>query len=159
MTATAVPSFLDALTTALTTRPGLAAVAVFGAPVAPEQLGKAAIELAASVEVQQEAAAMSSRDISETFTVKGSILAASPLAPGATMPATINAAAKSARDKALAIYAEIADCLADDQTVSGSVLGADVGGITLEQGFAPEGQLGRVCHIEFTIAAEAHTTP
>lgn len=159
MTASALPGFLDALTAALAARPGLAGVAVFSAPVDPDLLGKEAIELAESVDVNQTSAAMSSRDISETFTVKGSILVASPMVKQASVMATINTAAKAARDRALAIYAEVCDELADDITVDGSVLGADVGGYVLEQGFSPEDQMGRVARIEFSIDAEAHSTP
>jgi hypothetical protein len=158
MSASSIGPFLDAMTTALAARVGLAGVVVYSCPVPPEALGKEAIELAPSVEVTQEAAAMSSSHITEGYDVKGSILVSIAMAPGATKPATINAAAKASRDRALAIYDEVRDYLAAAPTVSGTVLGAEVGGLTLEQGFAPEGQLGRSCRIEFTISVEAHVT-
>lgn len=159
MAATALPTMLDALVAALQLRAGLAGVNVYSAPVTPEDLGTEAIELAEEVPIEQEPAAMASTDIEESFTVKGSILCFAPMAPGASRVATINAAAKVARDRACAILEEVTDELSGNRTVTGTVRDASISGVTVHQGLAPEGQLGRVCWVQFDISAEAHTTP
>jgi hypothetical protein len=159
MAATALPGFLDALAALLTLRAGLAGVNVFTCPVDPADLGTEAIELAAETPVAQELAAMASRDIEEAFEVKGSIICYAPRPASASTVATVNAAAKTARDRACAILEELTDALAGDDTAGGSVRDAQISGLVMRQGMAPEGQLGRLCQIEFTISAEAHTTP
>ena len=153
MSATTVPAFLDALAAVLSARAGLSGVNVYTCPVAPENLGKEAIELGEEVSVEKEPASMSSRDLTETYTVSGSILVYSPIA------STINVAAKACRDRALAILEEVSDELADDQTVDGTVLSAGISSQTWRQGLAPEGQLGRLCQVEFGMTVEAHVTP
>jgi len=159
MPATALPALLDALVAALQARPGLAGVNVYGCPVAPEDLGKEAIELAAETDVVQTIAAMDSTDVEEAFDVKGSIVCFTPMPAGASTAATINGAAKTVRDRACAILGEIESELATNDTVTATVRDAHATSIKVNQGMAPEGQLGRWCAIEFTISAEAHTTP
>ena len=159
MPATALPSFLDALAAALQARGGLAGVSVYTCPVSPEDLGKEAVELAAETDVEQTVAAMGSTDIEESFDVKGSIVCFSPMGAGATKVATINAAAKKVRDRACAILGEVESELAGNDTVTATVRDAHTTSIKVNQGLAPEGQLGRWCAIEFTITAQAHTTP
>ena len=158
MSATALPGFIDALAALLTLRAGLAGVHVFTCPVAPEDLGSEAIELAPETSVEQQVAAMGSHDIEEAFDVRGSIVCYQAMT-GSGAVTSINVAAKAARDRACAILEEVTDALAGDDTVSGSVRDAQITGITLRQGMAPEGQLGRLCQVEFTIHAEAQTTP
>ena len=159
MSATALPTFIDALVAALQARAGLAGVNVYGCPVAPEDLGKEAIELAAETDVVQTAAAMGSTDIEESFDVKGSIVCFTPMPAEATKVATINGAAKTVRDRACAILGEVESELSTNDTVTATVRDAHTTSIKVNQGMAPEGQLGRWCAIEFTISAEAHTTP
>ena len=159
MPATALPALLDALVAALQARGGLAGVSVYSCPVSPEDLGKEAIEFAAETDVTQEIAAMSSTHIEESFDVKGSIICFTPMPAGATKVATINAAAKKVRDRACAILGEVESELATNDTVTATVRDARTTAIKVSQGMAPEGQLGRWCAIEFTITAEAHTTP
>ena len=159
MPATALPALLDALVAALQARPGLAGVAVYSCPVAPEDLGKEAIELAAETDVVQTAAAMDSTDVEESFDVKGSIVCYHAMPAGAGHVATINAAAKVVRDRACAILGEVESELATNDTVTATVRDARTTSIKVNQGMAPEGQLGRWCAIVFTISAEAHTTP
>jgi hypothetical protein len=159
MPATAVPAFLDALVAALQARGGLAGVSVYSCPVSPEDLGKEAIELAAETDIEQTVAAMNSTHIEESFDVKGSIICFAPMPAGVTKVATINAAAKKVRDRACAILGEVESELSTNDTVTATVRDAHTTGIKVSQGLAPEGQLGRWCAIEFTISAEAHTTP
>jgi hypothetical protein len=159
MPATALPTFIDALVAALQARGGLAGVNVYGCPVSPEDLGKEAIEFAAETDVTQEIAAMSSTHIEESFDVKGSIICFTPMPAGATKVATINAAAKKVRDRACAILGEVESELASNDTVTATVRDAHTTSLKVNQGMAPEGQLGRWCAIEFTITAQAHTTP
>jgi hypothetical protein len=159
MAASTFPLFMDALAAQLILRAGLSGVAVFTAPVAPENAGEEAIVLAPETSIEQTVAAMSSTDIEEVYDVKGLILVYHAQAPGATLVGTINAGAKAARDRAFAIFEEVVDQLTTDATVSGTVRDARTTTVTVQQGLAPEGQLGRVCQIEFVIQAEAHTTP
>lgn len=159
MAATALPGFLDALVALLAARGGLAGVRIFSCPVDVSDLGEEAIELARETSVDQELAAMASRDIEESFDVTGSIVCYHAMPSGAGAVATINAAAKVVRDRACAILEEVTDALAADDTVSGSVRDAQISGITMRQGPGPETQLGRLCQIEFTVSAQAHTTP
>ena len=159
MPATSLPTFIDALVAALQGRGGLAGVSVYSCPVSPEDLGKEAIEFAAETDVTQEVAAMSLTHIEETFDVKGSIICFTPMPAGATKVATINAAAKKVRDRACAILGEVESELAANDTVTATVRDARTTSIKVNQGMAPEGQLGRWCAIEFTITAQAHTTP
>jgi hypothetical protein len=158
MAVTTLASLLDGLVASLSTRAGLAGVNVFGCNVPPEMLGREAIELAARVDVAQAAAQMGSDNIAETYRVDGSILVSRPLAAAATTTDTVNVAAAAARDRALAIYGEVVEQLAADESVGGVVRWAAPGGLVLEQGFAPEGQLGRVCRVEFTVSCEAEVT-
>lgn len=159
MSATAFNGFIDALVAALQARAGLAGVRVFSAPADPSDVGEEAIILAPETSVIQSPAAMSSTHITEEFTVKGLILCYAAQAPGADPVSTVNAAAKVARDRAIAILEEVTDELAGDMTVSGSVLAASISELDIKQGPGAEEQLGRVCSVEFSIAAEAHTTP
>lgn len=159
MAATALPGFLDALAALLTLRAGLSGVRVFTCPVDVADLGEEAIELAHETSVERELAAMSSTDVEESFDVKGSIVCYHAMTSGVDPVATINAAAKTVRDRACAILEEVTDALAADDTVSGSVRDAQVTAVTMRQGMGPETQLGRLCQIEFTISAEAHVTP
>lgn len=158
MAATALPAMLDALVAALQLRAGLTGVRVFSAPVAPESLGMEAIELADETDIEQSAAAMGSSDIEELLAVKGSIICFSPM-PGSGPVDSINLAAKECRDRACAILEEVTDELASDDTIGGSVRSAAISSVTVAQGLAPEGQLGRWCRVAFTVSAEAHTTP
>lgn len=159
MSATALPAMLDALATALANRGGMAGVNVFTAPVEPADLGKESVTFAAEVDIDQELAAMGSSDIEETFDVPGSIICFAPMATSTGPAATINAAAKTVRDRACDILEEVSEELASNSTVTGTVRDAAISSIKLTQGLAPEGQLGRWCSIEFTVTAEAHTTP
>ena len=143
----------------LAVRVGLAGVSIFSCPVAPEDLGKEAIEFASETNVEQTIAAMSSTDIEETFTVKGSIICYSPMVGATSKVASINHAAKTARDRAVAILGEIESELSGNATVTSTVRDARTTELKISQGLGPEGQLGRVCFVEFTIEAEAHTTP
>ena len=151
MSTCTLPAFLDATYTALHNRAGLASVNVFTCPVDPAQLGKEAIELADSVEVTQARASLGSDDLEESYDVKGSVLV---FAQG-----TSNAAAKVARDRALAILEEVTDEIAGNETMTSTVRDVTITGQTWTQGYAPEGQLGRFCRVEFTLACEAHVTP
>lgn len=158
MAASSIGPCLDALVVKLALRAGLAGVNLYTAPVAPEQLGNRAIEFGDTTEAEQTWAEMGSRKISESYSLRGSISITQPMTRGVSRPATINAAAKKARDAALLVYEEIRDELAADPTLGSVVDEAALDGFTMEQGFAPEGQIGRVCTIEFLIAVDAEVT-
>ena len=158
MSATSLPAFLDAFVTQLQERDGLAGVAVYSCPVAPEDLGAEGIEMAAEVTVSQARAAMGSDDLEEEYEVSGSVLVYSPLSGGGRVEA-VNAAAKRARDHCEELLAEIADQLADDDTADASVRDVGFSAQTWHQGMAPESQMGRVCWCEFRLAVRAHVTP
>lgn len=159
MAATALPAFLDALAALLTLRAGLAGVRVFTCPVDVADLGEEAIELAHETSVEHELAELGSHDVEESFDVKGSIVCYHAMTTSTDAVATINAAAKTVRDRACAILEEVTDALAADDTVSGSVRDAQVSAVTVRQGMAPETQLGRLCQIELTISVQAHVVP
>jgi len=164
MSATVAGTFLDATAVQLAARAGLAGVRIFTCPVLPEDLGKEAIELGEEIPIQREIASMGSSDVEESFTVTGSILVAKSFAKATTLQATINAAAKAARDRALAILEEVTDELATNDTMAtgtpavGTVRDVQMGEFTIRQAMAPEGQLGRVCWVEFTLEVQNHTS-
>jgi hypothetical protein len=159
MSTTTLPAFMDALVTALQARIGLAGVNIYSGPVAPEDLGSEGIEFAEEVSVEQTRAAMNSTDQEETYTVGGSILVAKSFGASTSAVATINVAAKAARDRVAAILEEVTDQLATSDTMTGTVRDVRIASQTWRQGMAPEGQLGRVCWCEFTMEVTAHVTP
>ena len=159
MATSSLPTFLDALATALAARPGLAGVNVFTCPVPPESLGAEGIELAAETLIEQLPAAMGSSELEESYQVRGSVLVAKPIVGATSATASINTAAKAARDRCAAIIEEVTDELATNSTMTATVRDVGIVEQTYHQGLAPEAQLGRVCWVEFTLAVEAHVTP
>ena len=71
--------------------------------------------------------------------------------------------AKTARDRAVAIFGELASECGDNPTMAtgtppvATVLGVDVTSMTMHQGEAPEAQLGRSCWIEFDLTLQNET--
>ena len=159
MATTTLPEFLDALIGKLQARTALAGVNVYSCPVAPESLGKEGIELAEEVEIEDAPAALNSTDVEEKYTVNGSVMVTKPMVGKTSAVATINVAAKAARDRAEVILEEVMDELATNDTMTSTVRDAQLVSQTWHQGMAPEGQIGRVCWVEFSIAVEAHVTP
>jgi hypothetical protein len=158
MAASAYPAFIDALASALIALPALSGVNVYTAAVDPADLGTESIMFAEEVGIDQEQAAMSSADVNEVFPVPGWITCFATMPQGADQVATINAAAKTARDAAFTILGAVTGYVRSNRTVAGTVLGAEVTSIKVTQGMAPEAQLGRWCAIQFVVEAEAHTT-
>ena len=160
---TVAGDFLDALAAQLSARAGLAKVRVYTAPVAPEDLGEEAIELGEEIPITQEQAAMGKSDMMENVTIHGSILVSKPYPRKTTRVETINAGAKTARDRAVAIFGELASECGDNPTMAtgtppvATVLGVDVTSMTMHQGEAPEAQLGRSCWIEFDLTLQNET--
>jgi hypothetical protein len=159
MAATTLGPFIDALVAALQVRPGLARVNIFGCPVDPEDLGSEGIEFAEEVSIEQAPAAMMSTAKEESYAVSGSILVAAAAAPLSSPVATVNGAAKVARDRCLAIVEEVTDELATNDTMSATVRDAQIVSMDVHQAMAPEAQLGRICWAEFVIAVKARVTP
>ncbi len=155
---TSLPTFLDALHAALDARPGLAGVNIFTCPVAPEDLGKEALELANDVPVEEPRAerSMGSTGLEEEYQVPGNAICFKTAKQGA--PA-INDAAKKARDRAYAILEEIVDEVAANDTMSGTVRDVTITAQRWTQGMAPENRLGRFCRVEFTLTVTAGVTP
>lgn len=153
MSVTTLPAFLDALATALGARAGLSGVKVFTAPVDPGELGKEAIELGDEVDIEQERASMSSTVLEESYPVPGSIMCFAPI------KTTSNAAAKTARDRCATILEELTDELSTNDDMTNTVRDCRIATQKWRQGMAPEGQLGRVCWVQFTIEVEAQVTP
>lgn len=159
MSTTTLPSFIDALVTALGNRGGLSGVRIYGCPVSPEELGKEGMEFAEEVSIEQSLAAMASSDLEESYLLSGSVLVARAVVGGASITAAVNASAKSARDRCSAILEEVTDELATNDTMSATVRDVSIASQTWHQGMAPEGQMGRVCWVEFTMQVTAHVTP
>lgn len=156
MSVTTLPAFLDELATQLAARTGLAGVNIFTCPVRPEDLGEEAIELAAETVIEQRQRAMNSTTQEEEYDVTGSILAYRPVPP---VSGGINTAAKAARDRVEAIIEEVIDEVATNDTMTAKVRDVQLTGQTWKQGYAPEGQLGRFCSVEFTLSVAASVTP
>ncbi len=159
MSVSTLPAFLDALVAALEARPGLAGVTIYSGPVAPEDIGEAGIEFAEDVSIDQTRAAMGSTDMDESYSVTGSVLAAAPIVPKATKTATINAAAKVARDRAFAILHEITAELATNDDMTDTVRDVAIATLDVHQAMAPEAQQGRACWVEFSLSVVARTSP
>jgi hypothetical protein len=111
------------------------------------------------VDIAQEQAGMSSAKVKEDYSVPGVITCFASMPKGVSKVATVNAAAKTARDRACTILEEVNDYMTGARTVGSTVLDAWVAEVKLTQGLAPEAQLGRWCSIEFTISAEAQFVP
>lgn len=153
---TTLPTFLDALRTALAARSGLDDVIVFTCPVAPEDLGKQAIELANEVAVDQHRLGMGETTLDEEYTLPGSIIVFRTAKQGGQ---AINTAAKAARDRADAILEEIVDEVTTNDTMSATVRDVTITMQRWSQGMAPENRLGRFCRVEFTLTVTASVTP
>jgi hypothetical protein len=166
MTTSSLPTFLDSLVAELQARPGLAGVAVFSCPVPQESLGAEGLEFAEEVPVAQTRAAMGSTDTDETYAVRGSCLVTRPVVKKATLVASVNAAAKAARDRCAAIIEEVTDELASNDTMTtgtspavASVADVRIAAQTWRQGMGPEPQMARFCWVEFELSVIAHITP
>lgn len=159
MPASTLPAFLDALVAALQLRVGLAGVNIYSCPVDPADLGKEGLEFAEDVSIEQARASMGSRDMEESYTVNGSLLVAAPIAAKGAKVASINAAAKVARDRAMAILSEITDELADNDAMSATVRDVSMASLEVHQGMGGETQLGRVAWVEFTMKVESRVSP
>jgi len=153
------PDFIDALVAALQLRAGLAGVSIYSGPVTPEDLGQESIELAEDVEIEQSRASMGSTEMEESYSVPGSILVAAPIAPKSDMATTINTATKAVRDRAFAILHEVVDELAGNDEMTNTVRDVVMERLSFHQGAAPEGQLGRIAWVEFSMKVEARVTP
>jgi len=153
---TTLPTFLDALRSALVLRAGLDHVNVFTCPVDPHDLGEQAIELANEVMVEQKRESMDSDDLDEEYVVTGAIIVYRTAAPGAQ---AINLAAKAARDRADAILEEIVDEVSTNDTMTGTVRDVTITQQIWAQGMAPENRLGRFCRVNFSLTVTASVTP
>jgi len=153
---TTLPTFLDALRAALANRAGLAGVSVFTCPVAPDDLGKQAIEIANEVEIEQHRLSLSATTLDEEYPVPGAIIVYRTAKQGTQ---AINSAAKLARDRADAIMEEVVDEITTNDTMSGTVRDVTITMQRWTQGMAPENRLGRFCRVEFTLTVTACVTP
>ncbi|MFQ5502958.1 MAG: hypothetical protein ACE5EQ_11775 [Phycisphaerae bacterium] len=137
---------LDNLRTQLVARAGLSGVRVETGQLG--ELEEAEVISLSRATVDHEAFAMGGIR-RETITITGFIDVARP----GQITGTANASAKAARDRALAIVAEIEDQLEDDDTLSGVVKDARFGGYEYTDSAT---DTGHHAHVEFTIQAEEH---
>lgn len=159
MSATTLGAFLDEFVAQLQARDGLAGVAVYTCPVDPESLGAAGIELADDVSIDVTQASIGTDDIEESYPVNGMVLVTAPYAASTDVVATINAAAKTARDRCEAIMAEIVAALVADSTAGGAVDNVRIANQTYKQGMAPDAALGRVAWCEFVLEVSNVLSP
>jgi len=152
---TTVGAFLDAFCTKLVTRGGLAGVHVFTGPVDDISIGEEAIVFA----VDETSAEFSYRtlphiEVFEEYDVEGRIWVVKPGAGEAAIKAT--------RDRALAIFEQVVDELATDNTSTAATVtalavdDARVTGWELTQ-VVIDG--GRDCRLAFTVSVKAKFTP
>ena len=152
---TTIGTFLDAFRTKLLARGGLAGVAVFTGPVDDVSVGKDAIVFA----VDETSAEFSYRtlpalEVFESYNVEGRIWVVKPGA-GET-------AIKTARDRALAIFEQVVDELATDNTSTPqtvSTLGVDDARVTSWQLTQVVIDGGRDCRLAFTVSVTSTFTP
>lgn len=147
MSTSAIGTIKDALVAALKLRANLAGVNIFSGFVGVEEAGVECIALedARLVEV---AAAMGGNRI-ETWEIDGEVAAVKPWT-GGTTELTI----KAARDRAVALLAEIETHLND--TYAGELPSAQLIGAELSDLIGAE---GRVCVISFTLSMQQMKNP
>lgn len=137
MSTSAVGSVLDTIVAALKALSGLTGVNVFSGPVGAEEAGREWIIFDEARLVEVAAAMGGNRE--ETWDVDGALMAAKP------WQGTTELSIEAARDRALAILAEIETHLND--TYTGNLPDVELTNARLTQDFGPE---GRSCLIEFT---------
>ena len=145
MSTSSIPTVLDALVDALKLRPGLSGVGVFAAPAGDS--GPVECLEFTEIELEEEARSMGGNRL-ESYTLKAAVFTISPGA--GAVPAG------KARERALAIVAEVETYMNDDPTIGGTCLDSDFISATIKQGYTPE---GRVCQTEITIRVQAMKNP
>lgn len=132
-------SVLDQLKTSLEARGGLSGVQVGTAPLGDETQREAIIFF--GVDGTQEWGILSESSPKEdTYTIEGAIWINKPGAGEVT--------AKAARDRAVAIFAEVEAQVRSDQTINGLVMMCEAQSVRLEQGSNTN---GRWCQISFDL--------
>ena len=143
-----LPAFVDALRTALVNRSGLSGVNVYTAPVAPEDEGTEAIIFG---EEDADGTAgvycIPAEQRQEEYEVRGRVLIVKSGA-GET-------AIKAARDRAYAIYAEVASEVGTNDRMTGTVDDVTATQATVEQ---VPGDHVRICRIRFILTVKATYT-
>lgn len=146
---TTIPTFLDALRTALVARAGLSGVNVFTAGVDDRAAGKQAIVLAVTESVAEaDYPTVPMVECFEEFGVTGWTWAQ---APGSGEDAI-----KTARDAAFDILEEVADELAGNDTMTGTVRDCRLESWRMDQ---LVGDGTRDCKVTFTIRVQSNFTP
>lgn len=146
MSTSAVGSVVDAIRAALILRSGLAGVNVFSGPVGFEEAGQECIAFG-NMRLIEEAASMGGNR-SESWAVDGELRVVKTW-QGGTEP-TIEAA----RDRALAVFAEVETHVNDTYTGALSDVGVTAGEIV--QDYNPD---GRICSLQFTLTVVAIKNP
>ncbi len=148
MSTSAIGTSLDAIRAGLILRAGLSGVTVFTGPVPPEEAGLECIAFG-DAELTEVGAAMGGLR-AETWQVSGEIRVVKPWQNGGT-ETTI----KAARDRDLAIFAELESYLNDTYS-AGAYPDASLTEGEMRQIFNPD---GRVCSLLFTFSVTAVKNP
>jgi hypothetical protein len=147
MSASSIPTVLDALRAGVASRPAMSRVQVATAYMLADTAPQAVVFH--TVTGDQTPMGMSSLSREENYTISGSCFC---LAPGAD-----ETAIKKARDGAFALIAEVEGWVNDNGTVSGTCLNAEMGeSIECKQGAEPD---GRWTEVTFTIEVKAVIAP
>lgn len=146
MSTSAIGTTLDAIRAGLVLRDGLAGVNVFSGPVAYEEAGLECIAMGDAVLTEVAFAMGGARE--ETWTVHAETYVLKPWAGDTELTIA------SARDRALALWAEVESYLND--TYTGSLPDASMESGEMEQGFGPD---GRWCRLRFDFRVTAVKNP
>ncbi len=147
MSTSQIGDVLDALVDGLRARAVLSEVQVFSAPVSLEESGLESIEFG-DAELEDEPLAMGGNK-TETWSVECFCVGQAKSWDGDT-ETTI----RSARDRTLALFAEVETYVND--TYTGSLPDVNVTAGKLESGYGPE---TRACRLTFTLRILAHKNP
>ena len=151
MSTSALGTTLDAIRAGLILRAGLAGVNVYSGPVSHEEGGRECIWMD-NATLNEEAAAMGGQR-SEVWQVKCQLWADVDAWQGASAGST-EETIKAARDRALAIFAEVESYIND--TYTGTLPDVNVTAGELRQGYMPD---GRTCAVDFTLTIEYMKNP
>lgn len=146
MSTSAIGTVLDALRTSLVARTNLSGVNVFSGPVSAEEAGLECIAFG-DADLTEVAFAMGGLR-QETWTVEGETRVV------AAWKGTTELTIAAARDRALAIFAELESHLND--TFTGGLPNAELTSARIAQNMNPE---GRVCSLVFTLTITAVKNP
>ena len=146
MSTSAIGTVLDAIRAGLILRSGLDGVNVYTADIPIEEAGQECIAFN-DCRLTQMLLAMGGKQ-DETWEVDADIRVVKPWAGGTEL--TI----KAARDRLLAIWAEVETYLND--TYTGGLPDVNIVSGEIQHDYSPE---GRICHLPFTITVKASKNP